>query len=88
MTAQDLAVAARARRIELGISLPRIASTTGPSLNTVYNIEHARAPRYRRGTLELLDKALGWDIGTAEELLLRNTQPCTCTCHQQRGVKP
>lgn len=72
MSGQDwtaLGNAARRRRLSLNLSHEEIGRTTGPSHQTVRQIERAERTDYRPATLARLERALKWRAGLADEVL-------------------
>lgn len=64
---------AKARRLQLGLSLERMSEVGGPSEKTVGRIE--RGGQAQRASLSKLDTALQWPAGTAAALQIGHTKP-------------
>lgn len=64
------------RRDELGISQEDIQELGGPSPETIRQWEKGEIPdRPRTKTLEALDTALSWCLGSARTVLIEGTEP-------------
>lgn len=75
MTIEDLADAARARRDQLGLTQSQLEAAQGPTLGTIRNIEQGNRPDYTSRSLAAIDRGLGWQPGSASELLHHGTPP-------------
>lgn len=73
---QELADAVRAARVSSGYPTQKaLAAATGLSPKTIQNLENGSRYTYSLATLDALDKAFGWKIGSASELLHDGTPP-------------
>lgn len=61
-----LGEAVRQRRLDLGLTQSQVDNV---SLSTIAKIESGGFPRLRDGTLVALEKALGWEPGSARRVL-------------------
>jgi transcriptional regulator with XRE-family HTH domain len=68
MSTRDLSVALEARRIEKGWTQRDLSISSGVSLATISAIERSSRDRFQTTTLQSLDRALGWPLGTAQAL--------------------
>ena len=76
MTTNDLAKAARQRRIELGIDQEDVKRIGGPSTAITSKIENGSYEHSDRSrSLAKLDRALRWVPGSAEGCYLNGTSP-------------
>lgn len=66
---QVLAEHVRQRRDVLGLSRGDVKKRGGPSIQSLFSIEFAKAHAYRPKTLAMLDTALSWPPGTAAALI-------------------
>lgn len=85
----------RARREELGLSQEDLAAIGGPSTTTVSKIENGEAKAIRHRTALDLDRALGWRMGSTEDVLYGVAAPkvvsqpdATYTAPQDQGKAP
>lgn len=69
MNIDDLAGAIEARRDELGWTQRDLSEQSGVSLTTISAIERRARDGFQTTTLNALDRALGWTIGTSHALL-------------------
>jgi transcriptional regulator with XRE-family HTH domain len=65
-----LGVAVRQRRRELRLTQEEVRELGGPSTATVRLIEKGEPTDLRRGTVEQLEKALQWETGSVELIML------------------
>lgn len=75
MSTTDLAAAVRTRRLKLGLDQADLKAKGGPAVTTVNKIENARLESVAPGTLAGLDRALGWEHGTAAGILSGDVAP-------------